>query len=593
MQLPERARVVAIDVEASGLHRDDGARLSSVGLAWDGGSLGLAFDQGERDKFQTTQLSLMEAADPNLGKAEWEELLAWLAERRLVMHNAKYDLSMLATGTRHWEGRDLSEQLVWDTMVGAHELDPTEPQGLEELAQRMGMEGKTGLADIKSWLKSHKHKLWRYDLVPWDIVEGYVVHDAEMTWAIYEQQVERFGQGESDWLKMEREMQLLKTLYRMESRGVLYDSEASLQAAEVLQARLDEITEQIPFEPNVNAAKRYFFGELGLEPDRRTEKGAPSLDAEQAQKWATEGVQWATEWAQVAKLRQAISMWYQGYPEKIGLDGRLRTSYKQTKVRSGRMSVERVQLQAMPRGDKALEGVPGVRSLLKAPEGYELWSLDLSQAELRVAAQYSRCEKMLAMLAEGVDLHAHTAKRVMGAEEGSLTWKAQRDVAKRLNFASIFQVGAATFRATISKETGRVMRMAEAEDLVVQWRQEFPEFGRAYRTSERQAHTFQNVILLPDTKYECRSWFGERDQYETAWSRTVQGSLAEFFKLWMIETDRLVPGTMLLTVHDSILLEIDKEGASETVERVADLGATMATELFGVEMKVDSERWAD
>lgn len=596
MRLPA-VDAVAVDVEASGLHPDDGARLSCVGLAWAGGSVALPFDQGERDKI--AQLALQTEADPNMSEDEWRQLLGWLGDgKSLVMHNAKYDLAILQTGTRQWPGRDFSAQPLWDTMIAGAVLEPLQPQALDAVAARLRSGSGAGVADgAENGNGDGAGKLrldvpgGRYDLLPWPAIRDYVRRDAELAWEVYERQRQQLLHADADALRFDREMKLLTTLYRMENRGVMFDVEASLAAARRLQRRADELQAQLPFAATPAGAKAYFFLEQGLTPERLTERGAPSLDAEQLQQWVADGVRYAAEYAEMTKCQRAVAMWYEGYPAKVGLDGRLRTRYKQTRVKSGRMSVERVQLQAMPRGAGPL-GVPGVRSLLRAPAGKQLWSLDLSQAELRVAAQYAGCDKMLAMLRAGEDLHGRTAERVIGARPGEPDWKAKRDVAKRLNFASVFQVGAGTFQATISKETGRRIAIAEAETLIANWRREYPEFGRAHRRSEVRAAQAGNVWLLPDTPYAMRSWFGPRDDHSTAWSRRVQGSLAEFFKLWMLQTDEQLPGTMLLVVHDSILLELDAETAPEQAEAVATAGATLATGLFGTEMKVDAERWA-
>ena len=75
----------------------------------------------------------------------------------------------------------------------------------------------------------------------------------------------------------------------------------------------------------------------------------------------------------------------------MGGDGRIRTSFRQTKVVSGRLSVERVQLQAIPHDYQlGTLGVEGVRSFFKPDDGFELWEVDISQAEIRVATAVAR-----------------------------------------------------------------------------------------------------------------------------------------------------------------------------------------------------------
>ena len=585
---------VALDTETSGLHPDDGARVACLALAWEGGSAAFPFDQGVRDKLPTVQLDLLEDGDPNLGPYEWEKMVVWLEGRDLVMHNGKFDLTMMRTGTRHWKGVELAHRLKWDTMLASGILEPKEPRGLDAAAKRAGVGGKQGLAAVKQWLKARKYKPTRYDLVPWSIIQEYVTVDAEMTLDLYLHQRQQW-RPEYD-REMELEMDLLGALYRMEARGVQYDAEESLRVAELLERKADEIESRMPFKCDVTSAKRYFFDELLLPPDRRTEKGAPSLDEEQIRDWVKQGVEWAEEYSDVSRMRRAVSMWYQGYPDKLGADGRLRCTYRQGHVKSGRMSVERVQLQAMPKADKSVGDVPGVRDLLQAKDGHGLWSLDLSQAELRVAAKYSGCQTMLDELAgDSPDIHGRTCEQVLGVSRDDPQWKEKRDIAKRLTFGSIFQIGGQRFQATMSKLAGIHMPLDECQALVDGWRRMYPEFTTAYRKSERLAKSQGWVPLLPGTEQEVKSWFGPRDWPHTAWNRIVQGSLAQFFKMWMVAVDREFPGRMILTIHDSVLLELPLDEGDEVAARVAAQGTEIATDLFmrGVDltMPVDTDRW--
>jgi DNA polymerase I-like protein with 3'-5' exonuclease and polymerase domains len=596
-----------VDTETSGGHPDDGARVACVALAhtYEDGSMwsvGLPFDQGERDKFPNPQLGLNlfgEQVDPNLPEEAWIELLDWLARTPLVFHNAKFDLQLLRVGTRHWAGRCLIRMLLWDTMVAQRIMDPTHDVGLDVTLKRLGLGAKVGLDGVKGWLKGHKYPTHRYDLVPWEIIEQYVIADAENTAVLYRRQLDRLATGDHrggpDAVeRIAREWGLLRTLYAMENRGVGYDAEESLRAAEILEADADRIEATMPFQVNPKSAHAYFFGKLHLIADRMTDGGKPSLDMQQVRDWIKEGVPYAEEYAEVTKKRRAVSMWYRGYPEKLGHDGRLRTSYKQTRVKSGRMSVGRVQLQAMPKSDKGFENIPQIRKLVVPAEGMGLWNLDLSQAELRVASIYSRCRRMLDMLEQGIDQHGATCEAVLRVKKEELDpveWKVKRDIAKRLNFSGIFQIGPDHFQHILAKMADLHLELDECKDIVYGWRNMYPEFGVAYKRADKKASTERFVRIMPNTPYEFQSWFAPTDFPNTAWNRIVQGSLAEFFKLWMIEVEKRWPGYLLLTVHDSLLLEAKPDEGQHLSEEVAAWGAETASNLFGIEMKVDIDRW--
>lgn len=604
--------LACVDVETSGLHPDDGASVSCVGVSWleDGQvvTAGFPFDQGERDKLPAVQLDFMAGeGDPNLGRAEWDELLEWLATRQvLVNHNLKFDLMMLAAGTREWPGRNLLElgAQPWDALLVEKELSPRETLSLQATGGRYGLGGKVGSDELAAWLKGRKYPRSRYDLVPWHIAEPYVRSDVDLTLRVYLAQVAAMNDGAEErpdeWIaqqrRLEREMAVLRILFDMEREGINYDAARSLEAAAIMEAKATELEGRLPFRGSTGA-RDYFFGQKGVVPMNVSYKtGRPSLDEEQTRRMVADGVEWAAEYAEATRIRRAVSMWYRGYPEKLGWDYKLRTVYKQAFVKSGRMSVERVQLQAVPKYDKVFEGVPHVRELIHPDAGCELWNLDLSQAELRVASQYAKCRRMLELLGQGADLHGITCQEVLGVEPGAPDWKAKRDIAKRLTFGGIFQIGGETFQATLGKLANIYLPLRQCDAMVRGWREMYPEFGDAYCKAERVARAKGRVRVLPGTEYETLSWLGEYDYPNTAWNRMVQGSLAEFLKLWLIRIaeEWVSPECRLvLTVHDSVMIQTPEGQGEEAAAGIAELGAAMFTEVFGIQGKVDYGRWGD
>jgi DNA polymerase-1 len=261
-------------------------------------------------------------------------------------------------------------------------------------------------------------------------------------------------------------------------------------------------------------------------------------------------------------------------------------------ARSGRLSAERVNLQAMPKADRIEEGMVGVRDLLLAKKGYSLVSLDMSQAELRAAARFSKCEKMLQMLSEGVDFHGKTTEDVMKVKRSHKEWKLKRDIGKKLTFGAIFGIGGEGFQKLLTRETGILLPLEECDKLVQNWRNTYPEIMNAYRKAERVFRSRGYVRVLPGTQYEKRSYLQEGDLPQTAWNRMVQGSLAAWLRLWLVEIDHEWPGTIVLTVHDSVVLELPKRTAKSTAKKIISKSSARASELFDVEMPIEMEVYA-
>jgi DNA polymerase I-like protein with 3'-5' exonuclease and polymerase domains len=571
-----------------------------------------------RDKFAFAQISLNfagEIEDPNLEREDWDFLLRWLMDQRLIFHNAKYDLMMMRAGTRHWRGIDLITQFWWDTMLVTGVLEPAKERGLDAVSKRHGFGGKENKDAVKGWLKKHKYPTHRYDLVPWDIIEKYVTTDAEDTADVYRWQCRRLeefansGNPESDRFhdmligRIEREHLAMRANYEMERRGIGYDDETSLQAADILEERARDIERTMPFNVRPKETHGYFISKLGLKTDRTTKEGKPSIDEQQVRKWIAEDVPFATEYSHVSKARRAVSMWYRGYPEKMGPDGRLRTVFKQGDVKSGRFAVERVQLQAIPKADKysqvgsadrlaVFQDIPDVRDLIHPREGYGLWNLDLSQAELRVATHYAKCRLMQEQLANGEDIHSNnTIELELCSGPEDPRWKAWRDIAKRTTFGGIFQIGAETFQDTLAKLANVYLPIEECEAIIRKWRRRYPEFGDEYRRQQRKAYTEKYVYLLPFTPLEERSYFTDYDRAQTAWNRVVQGSLAIVFKMWMGEVERSWPGHLVLMIHDSLVLECPLDEGDEIAHEVAAYGRELTTNAFETDMRVDIDRW--
>lgn len=698
--LPDIRGAVAVDTETSGLYADDGARTAVVSLAWipdeivrddqPGGLLELAishgtgvvsvaypFDQGREGKPEDNgQIALFGEAE-NLDWDEWAALLYWLTEcehgypavlrsgayagfdpftglhgcgqckgsqpkRRLVFHNAKFDWEKVEVGTRHWAGVNLAPYTKWDTMLACRQIWPTQPVALKSTAERLWGPGeRDNETAIKTWLRKSKLPAGRYDLVPWDIIGPYAAKDTELTirLAFYQWLLLDLGEfgGGGAYARLRRRHQFMRSLYRMEQKGLPYAATESREAAQELRARQRALTTRLPFKPTDPAAKQYYFGErpeigadgkpvggqytargvacLGLTPYSLTEKGGPQLTAEHLSDMALDNVPHAQTWLDWGKLDTAISMWYDGYAQAVGPDGRIRTSFRQTQVRSGRLSVERLNLQAIPHdyrlGDfKILDGVATPRELIGLAldrvgaqgRGWVAYEVDLAQAELRVAARFADCKRMLALIESGEDLHGDGVRSMFGIDKDSPKWFPFRQAMKRGNFSLIFGVGWRKLRADIKKNTGLRMGETEAQRFVSAWNGLYPEYQRAIDRWSRVVDRDRKIKLVNG---EYRHFSAIEDTHK-AFNQLVQASLAEFGLDWTLQTEQILAkygvdeqaaqdgiggAGLLLTVHDSQVLLLPRQQADEIVAEVTRYAREEGTALFGVPMDADYKTW--
>jgi len=626
-QLPDRSGlIVAFDTETSGLFTDEGARPAIVTVAWgDPGAIQtrcFAFDQGVLDKpdAKGLQASFFDDA-PNLSEAEWVELCQWLRRQRLMAHNVKFDLLMMRAGHRKYEqGVDLSNNVMWDTQVVCPIIFPGHPTGLKPTCERLwGETERDAERRLAQWLKKHKDARGnpRYDLAPWDLVAPYATKDVEQCLRLYHHQRSLIDEGSvgEPFELIDREIDLAICLYRMETRGVGFDVEACREAAAKLRRERDFLRLQLKREwrrdPTPAGARWWFFTKQAAEPVSWTEgkNPVPSVDQDAVRELRARNIPGAAEYEQLSNLSSALTKWYENWPELCGPDGRLRPSYHQTKADgqqgsgrgtiSGRLSVERVQLQAIPHDFRLPAGVPSIRSFFKAKPDHELWEVDISQAEVRVATHCAECEPMRQVLLAGDDVHGQTAIRVFGVSPDDGDWSKWRTLAKRLTFATLYGAGPRKFRQTLKEQGDIVVPESQAREWLDDYRATFPQFVKLYRDQEYRVKRFGYVQLVTGR----RRWFSDMERsfhpYK-AMNQLIQCNVAEVMKIIKVEVEYEYPGLMLNEIHDSLMLEVPAgEEGMALVKLVVALMEEWLMELFGgwdkdhiIPWKVDAKPWA-
>lgn len=674
-QLPKQIdRFVSVDTETSGLYPDSGARVSVISAAWYEGdemkSCAFPFWQGlvvrgepkpqiesanfgwqqdppvqigtfkngkpkmkkpPRRRHTVAERMAILGPDANLPLREWDILIDWLlAAPGLIFHNALFDIIQMGEGTPDFPGVDLLHHTSWCTMLGQRVLDGEHLLGLKENGQRQfGIEPEAR-DRLKEHLKSRMLPTTSYDLADWDVMEWYAAEDTELALMLFKRQWLRFCEGEASFARMRDMMDRMATLVRMEQRGVPYDAAESLRWATKLDARIEEMADIFPFFPTAPQATEFFFtaGQtkkekhcLGLTPVKVTEKGNPSLDAEVLDRLAERDVPWAKEFREYGLTKDAVSKYYRGYAEGTGEDGRLRTRFRQTGTRSYRLSCERINLQAIPHDHRLLAGgslilgeAPSPRKLFRTLPGFRTFTMDLAQAELRVAALRAKCEPLLQILREGRDPHGETAIS-LGLSTGpddtaGMEWyKARSVIGKRSNFSLIFGIGPRQFRIDLRKQSGTDFGEKMIRQIHKDWNELYPEFRRTIDIYMKVARRDGNTLIRKDVrryynekertcfnckKLPCRCG-GQADDLHKAFNQHVQGNLGEFAQEWMVRADRHLMAAgldewtagLLLQVHDALVMMVPQDMVY-LVEECADIARVMWDEWFpGVPGGVD------
>jgi DNA polymerase I-like protein with 3'-5' exonuclease and polymerase domains len=605
--LKGEGHIIAVDTETTGLHADDpcqrkdcgphcpgNVHITTVTLASDGWSLGIPFDVREAE---------------NAEAEDWYSLCFWLKKQKLIFHNAKFDVEMFYRGApMGWNGVDLTDNIMWDTKLACWVLWPLESSSLKATAMRLwGFAEGQEQRDIQQWLKDHDHEEFEIWYAPMSVHMPYAKQDAVLTYDLWKEQEMVVGRDEDYELSslIEREVEVCKVLIGMETRGIGFDVDKAKEIDRLLRAEKETLTQQLPFRPTDMQAVKFWQKN---DPDnpvwvraKRTPTGRVSTDKDAMPTLIEAGLPFAEEYDHWSDLDLAISRYYgdrDEYTKKgrsatwrklVGKDGRLRTDFQQDGTTSTRFSARRVNLQAIPKEETAKDRYPSPRSCMVAQKGYVLVEMDLSQAEVRVAAAVSQSKGLRSVVNSGDNIHLGTARLLFphldwtGTEEEQKKRNAKEyHAAKTLNFAIQYGAGPDKIAGMLHCTVG------EAEAYRSRYHSAFPEIQQTMRIAQHKAETRGYVYLISGRK----RYFAPEERSFKALNAVVQGNVAEAMKEVMLWINKFYPTYMLIQIHDSLVMEIpDTTEAWKNIEDILRHTEEMLTEMFGIKMAADLKIW--
>jgi DNA polymerase-1 len=233
---------------------------------------------------------------------------------------------------------------------------------------------------------------------------------------------------------------------------------------------------------------------------------------------------------------------------------------------SGRISCRSPNLQQLP---------VDVRAAVEAPAGKILLDADYGQIELRIVAELAGDGVMRAAFAAGQDIHALTAATILGCAVEEVT-PAQREMAKPANFGLIYGMGAKTLREYAWSDYGLDWTLEQAEAIRDAFFQLYPAIRFWQRARGRDAELLGEVWSIAGRPRRA-AWEPKGELwYTTALNHGVQGSGADVLLDAMARVDLELPGTLIMPLHDELLLEV----AADRAEQAADVLAEQMTAAF-------------
>lgn len=387
------------------------------------------------------------------------------------------------------------------------------------------------------------------------------------------------------------EQPLCEVLASMEVLGVRVDSDGIRSFGDSLRADIAELEQRIYLlagqQFNINSSKQLgevLFDVLGLPRGKKNHRGY-STSAEVLEDLVPIHPI-AQDILDYRTLTKLLSTYVDGLLSEVCPDGRVRSEFKQTETRTGRISSSNPNMQNIP---VRKELGRSMRKFFIAAEGKTLLDADYSQIELRVLASMSGDENMRDAFLSGADIHTRTAAQVFGLPEDFVDPNMRR-AAKAVNFGIIYGIGA----FSLSKDIN--CSVAEADRYIKNYLGTYPKIDKFMKDTVELAQRDGYVTTLfgrrryiPELKASNNNLrsFGKR----AAMNAPIQGTAADIIKIAMIRVYRRLKeenldAKLILQVHDELIVEASEscrdqaaKVLSEEMQKAVELSVPLTAEV--------------
>ena len=566
---------VALDSETTGLWPRDGHMLG-ISLAYDD-KKGAYIDTNCFD--ETTESLLQELFDKKI----------------VVFHNAKFDIAFFEY---HF---NFKFPRFEDTMLLHYVIDENPgTHGLKQLTMKFTPYGDYE-KPMYDWIQQYKkeHGLLKeqfgWDMIPFDIMKLYAGMDALCTFLLYEKFVKIKQNPKLKWVYENILIPGTRFLIDVQDNGVPFDRRRLLMAQEIMQNDIDNAIAKLyqnekirkfeeiqgkQFNPNSTVQLRsLLFDALGLPPTgKKTGTGADSTDAEVlgelAEKSDVPGL--ILDIRQKSKIKNT-------YLDKIipqlDRDSRLRTGFNLHGTTSGRLSSSgKLNMQQLPRDN------PAVKGCIKAAPGHKIIAMDLTTAEVYVAAVLAEDHELMDVFKTGGNFHSTIAHKVFKlpceVHEVADLYPDKRQAAKAVTFGIMYGAGAAKIADEVSKSSGKRFTKKEAQEAINDYFKAFHKL-RAWldnNTKFIQQNGFVYSYFgrkrrLPNVQSTDQGIVGH--SIRSGLNFLVQSTASDINLLGAIDMGAYIQAKgmksrIFALVHDSILAEVPDDEAEHYMEKLVE-----------------------
>lgn len=562
---------IALDSETTGLYPRDGYMLG-ISLSYD----------GKKGAYIDT-----ECFDERS-----EELLQTLFNKyTVIFHNAKFDVAFFEY---HFNFKFPKFE---DTMLLSYLIDENPGNhGLKALSIKFTPYGDYE-KPMYEWMDNYRkeHGILKSDFqwssIPFDVMKTYAAMDALCTYLLYEKLVKIKQNPKLKWVYDNILIPGTRFLIDAQDNGVPFDKKRLYMAQEIMQDNIDDAIKVLYENPRISEWERIngkdfnpastvqlrslLFDTLGLQPTgKKTGTGANSTDAEVLGELAKQ----SEVPGLILDIRQRSKI-KNTYLDKIipqlDRDSRLRTSFNLHSTTSGRLSSSgKLNMQQLPRDN------PSVKGCIKAAEGHQIVAMDLTTAEVYVAAVLAEDKALMDVFRSGGNFHSTIAQTVFKlpceVEDVAEMYGTQRQAAKAVTFGIMYGAGPKKISEQVTKDSGTFFSQQEAKEVIDDY------FGTFHKLrswiDNNQRYIEQNGFIysffgrkrrLPNVKSSDAGI--KSHSIRSGLNFLVQSAASDINLLGAIDMHAHIKATKMKArifalVHDSILAEVPDDEVDKYCE---------------------------
>jgi DNA polymerase len=507
-----------------------------------------------------------------------------LQDNIILSHNASFDETLYLYGvTQNWWPSVQAAEWYCTADMAAYCGLPRSLKGATAVAYNLTVD--------KSTRDNMSNKTW--EKMSEDFkkeVSEYALKDSELCLKLWQDYSPK-------WPKREQEISLVNR--RCSQRGIPMDTELLREQKEVLNAKLFEAEEAIPWLGDRPLLSRPAFDDqcrlVGIEPPASLAEGDPD-----AQEWLRmygkkyAWVEAVKNWRRINALKKKI----ESFDFATMPDGRYYGGIMYFGAHTGRFSGSggNLNLQNLPKG--AMFGV-NLRNLIAPKPNRRLLAVDLSQIEVRTLCWLAKDSETLKEIAECSDIYEAFAIRfgLWKKSKGSMKANdpALRHKVKAMVLGCGYGAGSAKFAvmsgmtekeaeeavslyrrkmSKVKKLWGELnSNMVTAYDMAVPYTEEIPSgrslnYGRL-KLSKTSGNKLNYVAIMPrdGKRLPVKLWGG-------LLAENLSQALARDIFSDMLCKIHNAGFEIVMHVHDEVIVEVDSDKAEESLKQIIKIMST-------------------